>query len=109
MIPDFHPIRYYSGLTRKQKIQRKKEIEKFGTMDWKNPKAYTGFKTDKYGKHRTSSYTRKFRNLFPDAKSLKEKAKATGVPSSFLQESYDRGRAAWRQSRAAPAPAACAR
>ncbi len=34
--------------------------------------------------------------MFPEAKSLTQKAKATGVPVRFLQESYDRGLAAWR-------------
>ena len=93
---DFRPKKYYAGLTRKQKIERKKEIKKYGAMSWKNPKAYVGFKTDKYGKRRTSGYTAKFHKRFPDAKSLKQKATATGVPLKYIQESYDRGLAAWR-------------
>lgn len=91
-----HPARYYSGLTRKQKLQRKKEIAKYGSLDWKDPKAYVGFKTDAYGKRKTSNYTKTFRRMFPDAKSLKEKAVATGVPEHYLRESYNRGLAAWR-------------
>jgi len=93
---DFLPKKYYAGLTRKQKIERKKEIKKYGAMSWKNPKAYVGFKTDKYGKRRTSGYTAKFHKRFPDAKSLKQKATATGVPLKYIKESYDRGLAAWR-------------
>lgn len=93
---DFKPKKYYAGLTRKQKIERKKEIKKYGAMSWKNPKAYVGFKTDKYGKRRTSGYTAKFRKLFPDAKSLEQKAEATGVPLKYIKESYNRGLAAWR-------------
>lgn len=90
------PHKYYAGLTRKQAANRRKEILKFGALDWKNPKAYVGFKTDKFGKRKTSSYTMKFRKLFPNAKSLKQKAAATGVPYRFLKEPYDRGLAAWR-------------
>lgn len=90
------PARYYSGLTQKQKTQRRREIAKYGSMGWKDPKAYVGFKTDAYGKRKTSNYTKKFRRMFPDAKSLKEKADATGVPEHYLRESYNRGLAAWR-------------
>ena len=90
------PHKYYRGLTRKKALERKKEIQKFGSMDWKNPKAYVGFKTDVGVKKRPSSYTSRFRKQFPNAKSLEEKATATGVPVRFLKESFDRGMAAWR-------------
>lgn len=92
----FWPHKYYAGLTRKQAAERRKEIQKFGAMDWRDPKAYVGFKTDKYGKRKTSSYTAQWRRLFPNATSLKEKAEATGVPEKYLKASYDRGLAAWR-------------
>ncbi len=90
------PHKYYAGLTRKQAAERRKEIQKFGAMSWRNPKAYVGFKTDKYGKRRTSSYTMNFRRLFPDARSLTQKAKTTGVPLQYLKKPYNRGLAAWR-------------
>jgi hypothetical protein len=92
----FLPRKYYAGLTRKQKIERKKEIEKYGAMNHKDPKAYVGFKTDKYGKRLTSQYTKHWRALFPDATALDEKAKVTGVPLKYITECYDRGLAAWR-------------
>ena len=90
------PHKYYRGLTRKKATERRKEILKFGSKDWKDPKAYVGFKTDKDVKTKPSSYTSRFKKLFPDALSLEEKAEATGVPVRFLKESYDRGLAAWR-------------
>ena len=93
---EFWPPRYYAGLTKKQKIERKKEIEKYGAKHWKDPKAYIGFKTDKYVKSKPSSYTQKWRKLFPEATSLKQKSEATGVPLKFIKGSYDRGLAAWR-------------
>lgn len=91
------PLKYYRGLTKKQALERKKEITKFGKMNWKDPKAYVGFKTDKYRKtKRKSSYTAQWDRLFPQAKSLKDRAKVTGVPIKYLQQVYNRGMAAWR-------------
>ena len=89
------PHKYYAGLTRKNAVIRKKEIEKFGKMHWKNPKAYIGFKTDRKTR-RKSSYSAKWDKLFPNAKSLKERSKVTGVPLKILKTVYNRGMAAWR-------------
>ena len=92
------PRKYYSGLTRKQALERKKEIEKFGKMSWKDPRAYVGFKTDKYAatrRKRKSSYTAQWERLFPDAKSLEEKAKVTGVPLKHIDHVARKGSAAW--------------
>lgn len=92
-----HPHKYYAGLTRKQAAARQREIAKFGSMDWRNPAAYVGFKTDRFAhKTRKSSYTAEWNRLFPGAKSLEARSKATGVPVRFLKESYDRAMAAWR-------------
>jgi hypothetical protein len=90
------PPKYYRGLTKKAATTRRKEILKYGRMDWRDPRAYVGFKTDAGIKTRPSSYTASFRKLFPDAQSLTEKAAATGVPERILRASYNRGRAAWR-------------
>lgn len=90
------PHKYYKGLTPKAAATRRKEIRKFGALHWKDPRAYVGFKTDRDVKSKSSGYTQKFRSIFPDAKSLEEKSKATGVPLRFLKESYNRGMAAWR-------------
>ena len=92
----YYPRKYYAGLTKKQKAERKKEIEKFGALSFKDPKAYVGFKTDKGVKSKKSQYTKTWYKLFPDAKSLEQKASATGVPLKYIEESYNRGLAAWR-------------
>lgn len=91
----FHPRKYYAGLSKRRKTQRKKEIEKYGSMSWKDPKAYVGFKTDDVPT-RSSSYTVQWKRKFPDATSLEDKARATGVPLRFIREVYNRGMAAWR-------------
>lgn len=90
------PPKYYRGLTRKQAAERRKEILKFGKMDWRNPKAYVGFKTDIGIKTRKSGYTAEWQGLFPEARGLREKSEATGVPLKYIKKSYDRGAAAWR-------------
>lgn len=90
------PPKYYRGLSTRKQAQRRKEILKFGAKSWRDPSAYIGFKTDKGVKTRSSGYTAAFHRMFPAAKSLKQKAAATGVPLKFLKESYDRGMAAWR-------------
>lgn len=91
------PPKYYSGLTRKQALERKAEIKKFGKLHWKDPRAYVGFKTDKYRKtRRKSSYTAEWDRLFPEAKSLKERSKVTGVPEKYLKTIWNRAMAAWR-------------
>ena len=93
---EFWPPKYYKGLTLRQKQIRKKEIEKFGAKDWKDPAAYRGFQSDSFLPTTSSSYTKEWKKHFPDATSLEDKAKATGVPLKEIQASYDRGMAAWR-------------
>lgn len=91
-----YPKRYFSGLSARKKTQRLREIKKFGSLSWKNPRAYVGFKTDKNIKGKPSSYTERWRAKFPDAKSLEDKSKVTGVPLKYIKESFNRGMAAWR-------------
>jgi hypothetical protein len=91
------PPKYYRGLTRKQALERKAEIKKFSKLHWSDPKAYIGFKTDKYRKtKRKSSYTAEWDRLFPEAKTLKERSKVTGVPVKYLLKVAHRAAAAWR-------------
>ena len=95
------PLKYYRGLTKKQAYMRKAEIKHFGAMNWKNPKAYVGFKTDKLPsvtkkQKRKSQYTLAWNKLFPAAKTLKQRSNKTGVPIKYLDTVYRRGSAAWR-------------
>jgi hypothetical protein len=92
----YTPSKYFKGLPDKRKTQRKKEIRKYGAMDWKNPKAYVGFQTDVGVVTKPSGYTVEWKKLFPNATSLEQKSAATGVPLKYLRESYNRGMAAWR-------------
>jgi Family of unknown function (DUF5824) len=90
------PHKYYRGLTRKKQRERRKEIAKFGALGTSDPKAYVGFKTDRGVKTRKSSYTQAWNRRFPGVRSLAARSAATGVPLRFIQESYNRGMAAWR-------------
>ena len=92
----YWPAKYFKGLTRRQNAQRKRSATRRTKMSWKDPKAYTSFKSDKGAKTRRSSYTQRFHKKYPEAKTLPEIAKATGVSKSVLQKVYDRGMAAWR-------------
>jgi len=92
----YGPAKYFKGLSATRKKQRAAEIRKFGSLGWKDPAAYTGFATDRGVKTRRSSYTDQWRRRFPDARSLEDKAAATGVPIHFIKASYNRGLAAWR-------------
>jgi hypothetical protein len=94
--PRLHPHKYYAGLNRRTQKRRAAEIQRFGALSWRDPAAYVGFKTDRGIKTRRSGYTTAWKRLFPDALSLEDKAKATGVPLRFIRESYNRGMAAWR-------------
>jgi len=92
----YAPRRYFSGLSKTQKKAKLREMKRFGSYHWKDPRAYKGFATDKLVKSKSSNYTRRFKKIFPEALSLEEKAKATGVPLKYIKGSYDRGMAAWR-------------
>ena len=91
------PPKYFSGLSPQQIKTRRKEIQHFSKFHWKDPRAYTGFKTDTYAtKKRKSGYTAEWNRLFPDAKSLEEKSKMTGVPLKHIKHVMRKGLGAWR-------------
>ena len=82
------PLKYFRGLKRKEDVMtRVKKIEK---------KTYAPFKTDIGMETKTSTWTKKFYKAYPGARSLKNKAKVTGVPLDIIQQVYDKGLAAWR-------------
>jgi hypothetical protein len=97
------PPKYFAGLSAAKKTQRRREIARFGSRHWRDPKAYKGFTTDKGVITRTSKYVETLKRTlakrgvaWEDVGSLEAKARVTGVPLATLQASYDRGMAAWR-------------
>ena len=84
----YAPLKYFRGLKTLAEVEtRYKKMLK---------KDYGKFKTDKGQKTKTSSYTQKFRKLYPGVKSLPEIAKATKSPLKTRKTIYNRGLAAWR-------------
>lgn len=90
------PDKYLKGLSESDQVKRIKEIYKRKEEDPKKGSSYRPFETDKGKTTKTSTYTEKFREMYPNAKSLQQKAKATGVPEDILQKVYDKGLAAYR-------------
>jgi len=84
----YAPLKYFRGL------RTLGEVETRYTKMLK--KDYRDFKTDKGQKTKTSSYTQKFRKMYPGVKSLPEISKATHIPLGTLKTVYNRGLAAWR-------------
>jgi hypothetical protein len=84
----YAPLKYFRGLG------TLREVETRYTKMLK--KDYRDFKTDKGQKTKTSSYTQKFRKMYPGVKSLPEISKATHIPLGTLKTVYNRGLAAWR-------------
>lgn len=100
----YAPEKYLAGLSERERAKRRKEIARGSKTSSDDPAAYknarfaTDFdaKTGKRRKTKTSEYTKKFYTLYPAAKSLEQKADATGVPLDILQQVYNRGLAAYR-------------
>jgi hypothetical protein len=90
------PKRYFSSLSKTKRQIRKRELTKRAKLSWKDPKAYRPFKTDVGVKTRKSKYVLDWKRRFPNVKSIEGASKVTGVPSSLIRESYNRGIAAWR-------------
>ena len=83
----YAPLKYFRGL------KTLGEVETRYTKMLK--KDYRQFKTDQGQKTKTSSYTQRFRKMYPGVKSLPEIAKATKIPLKTLRTIYNRGLAAW--------------
>ena len=84
----YAPLKYFRGLTTLKGVET--SYKKMLKRDYK------GFKTDEGQKTKTSSYTQKFRKMYPGAKSLPEIAKATKIPLKTVKTVFNRGLAAWR-------------
>ncbi len=84
----YAPLKYFRGLTTLKGVETR-----YKKMLRKN---YKFFETDEGKKTKTSSYTQKFRKMYPGAKSLPEIAKATKIPLKTVKTVFNRGLAAWR-------------
>ena len=96
----YSPKKYFEGLNYKESKKRLDRIKKGSKTKSNDPKAYKKFDTDfKKGKRiktKQSGYTKQWNKYFPNAKSLEEKSKVSGVPLKHIKKVYDKGLAAWR-------------
>ncbi len=90
------PARYFTGLSQREKAQRLRRMKEGTQRKSSDPRGYRPFPSDKDKKVRKSRYTQKFEKLYPNAKSLQQKASATGVPFNIIKKVYNKGLAAWR-------------
>jgi len=85
-----------------QEISKKvRELRKIKGPVYAPLKYFRGLNTLKdvetrYMKMKKKTYTKRFHEKYPNAKSLPEIAKATKIPLKTLRTVYDRGLAAWR-------------
>jgi len=96
----YAPKAYFQGLNEKETKKRLKRIKQGTETSHKDPHAYRDFDTDfRNGeriKTKPSRYTNQWKKYFPNATSLEDKAKLTGVPLDIVEKVYNKGMAAWR-------------
>ena len=78
------PKHYTAKLSRKDKKKQEKAISK-SKKSYQKGKYYTRPKMKSF-KNKKSSWTQKFHELYPNAKSLKEIEKVTGIPKKALMK-----------------------
>lgn len=89
--------RYLRGLTPEEKRSKKFDIRYYIMKERYTSSAhYEPVKTDVGKTTKTSQYTKKWYENFPEAKSLPQKSEVSGVPLDILQRVDNKGRAAWR-------------
>lgn len=89
--------RYLKGLSDEEKRSKKFDIRYYILKERSNRAPYYQPVSTDVGKStKVSKYTQAWYRLFPDAHSLPDKAKASGVPLPILKKIDEKGRAAWR-------------
>lgn len=99
------PKHYVSGLSRKDKKKQTRELKKsrkqYRTKSRSKKKYYTRKKMKSF-KSKPSSWTKKFRKKYPDAKSLPQISKATGIDVRALRAVKKKGMGAYFSSGSRP-------
>lgn len=101
---------YYTGLSDSTAAKRRAHFKKNAAKDDDDPSAYEKAPGDARAKTKPSVHTKRFKQLYGEAKelmeavealeenteALKNKAEKTGVAYSIIKKVYDRGVAAWK-------------
>ena len=89
----YSPESYFTGLSKEERKKRKERMREGVKSDSDDPRAYRDFETDfrdgKRIKTKPSRYTKQWEKYFPNAKSLEDKAKLTGVPIDIIQKVFN--------------------
>jgi hypothetical protein len=94
------PKHYTGKLSRGDKKKQEKAIGK-SKRSYKRGKYYTRPKMKSF-KNKKSSWTQKFHKLYPEAKTLKQIEKVTGIPKKALSEVKKKGMGAYYSSGSRP-------
>ena len=94
------PKKYTSKLSRKDKKKQLRSLKR-SIKSYKNKKYYTRPKLKSF-KERKSSWTQKFHKLYPNAKTLKQIEKKTGIPKKALMAVKKKGMGAYYSSGSRP-------
>ena len=94
------PKRYYTKLSKKDKNKQLKSLKK-SKKYYKKGKYYTRPKLKSF-KQKKSSWTQKFRKLYPDSKNLKQISDSTGIPKAALSAVKKKGMGAYYSSGSRP-------
>ena len=95
-----YPKKYTNKLSRKDKQKQLQGLRR-SSKSYKKGKYYTRPKMKSF-KNKKSSWTQKFHELYPNAKSLKEIEKVTGIPKKALMEVKKKGMGAYYSSGSRP-------
>ena len=98
------PKKYVAGLSDKEKKSHDRHLSKQGKKSDGDKSAYKQSPADKKAKTKTSTHTKKYKQMFGEndvsldeaIKGLQNKAKKSGMPYSILKQVYNRGMAAWK-------------
>ena len=94
------PKHYTNKLSIKDKKKQLSEIKK-SKKSYKKSKYYTRKKMKSF-KSKKSNWTEKFHKLYPNAKTMKEIEKVTGIPQKALREVKKKGMGAYYSSGSRP-------
>jgi hypothetical protein len=93
-----YPARYFSGLSRSEQLAREVELE----IRRRSPRPTTSY-SDSRAVQKRSSWTQRFRSLYPDAPGdLNSLSVIFSVSRAALKEVFDKGLKAWQTSGSRP-------
>lgn len=98
------PVGYHKGIKSvSTKVARDQHFKKYADKDDGNPANYKPAPGDATAKTKPSKHTKRFKDMFGEEyldedvkKTLKDKAKKSGMPYGVLKKVFDRGVAAWK-------------